>query len=149
MNIAKLGSVIRVLQGGEAKKQKEQKELFNEVLLMTLARASRSDVNIHPVEVDTIRKLVAKMTGEQVTAADVRVAAMSEIYETTPLEKALHRLGNTLSPEYRANVVQALAKVIRSDTEVSAQEIEFFNMVSEALDASPAEIAGLIGTNPI
>jgi uncharacterized tellurite resistance protein B-like protein len=149
MNIAKLGSVIKVLQGGEAKKQKEQKDLFNEVLLMTLARASRSDVNIHPVEVDTVRKLVAKITGEQVTAADVRVAAMSEIYETTPLEKALHRLSGTLKPDHRAMVVQALAKVIRSDTEVTGQEIEFFNMVAEALDASPAEIAGLVGTNPI
>jgi len=144
MNIAKLGSIVKVLQGGEAKKKKD---LFNEVLLMTLARASRSDINIHPVEVDTIRKLVAKITGEQVTAADVRVAAMSEIYETTPLEKCLSRLGGTLVPEHRAMVVQALAKVIRSDTEVSGPEIEFFNMVAEALGASPAEIAGLIGTN--
>ena len=147
MNIAKLGSVIKVLRGGEAKKQQEQTELFNEVLLMTLARASRSDVNIHPVEVDTVRNLVAKITGEQVTAADVRVAAMSGIYETTPLEKALRRLGGTLVSEHRAMVVQALASVIRSDTEVTAQEIEFFNMVAEALDASPAEIAGLVGTN--
>jgi uncharacterized tellurite resistance protein B-like protein len=114
---------------------------------MTLARASRSDINIHPVEVDTVRKLVAKITGEQVTAADVRVAAMSEIYETTPLEKALSRLGRTLASPHRATVVQALAKVIRSDTEVSAQEIEFFDKVVRALDASPAEIAGLIGTN--
>jgi uncharacterized tellurite resistance protein B-like protein len=147
MNIAKLGSVVKVLQGGEAKKQKEQQDLFNEVLLMTLARASRSDVNIHPIEVDTVRKLVAKITGEQVTAADVRVAAMSEIYETTPLEKALSRLGRTLSSEHRAMVVGALAKVIRSDTEVSAQEIDFFDMVARALDATPAEIAGLVGTN--
>jgi uncharacterized tellurite resistance protein B-like protein len=144
MNIAKLGSVVKVLQGGEAKKEQD---LFNEVLLMTLARASRSDINIHPVEIDTVRKLVAKITGEQVTAADVRVAAMSEIYETTPLEKALSRLGRTLVPEHRATVVQALAKVIRSDTEVSGPEIEFFNMVADALGASPAEIAGLIGTN--
>ena len=81
------------------------------------------------------------------TAADVRVAAMSEIYETTPLEKALRRLGSTLASEHRAMVVQALAKVIRSDTEVSGQEIEFFDMVCRAIDASPAEIAGLIGTN--
>jgi uncharacterized tellurite resistance protein B-like protein len=147
MNIAKLGSVVKVLRGGEAKKQAEEKELFNEVLLMTLARASRSDVNIHPVGVDTVRKLVAKITGEQVTAADVRVAAMSEIYETTPLEKALRRLGGIISPEHRATVVQALANVIRSDTEVTSQEIEFFNMVAEAIDASPAEIAGLVGTN--
>jgi hypothetical protein len=43
--------------------------------------------------------------------------------------------------------VQALANVIRSDTEVTSQEIEFFNMVAEAIDASPAEIAGLVGTN--
>jgi uncharacterized tellurite resistance protein B-like protein len=72
---------------------------------------------------------------------------MSEIYETTPLEKALRRLGGTILPEHRAMVVQSLASVIRSDTEVTSQEIEFFNMVAEAIDASPAEIAGLVGTN--
>jgi uncharacterized tellurite resistance protein B-like protein len=59
----------------------------------------------------------------------------------------LRRLGGTISPEHRAMVVQALANVIRSDTEVTSQEIEFFNMVAEAIDASPAEIAGLVGTN--
>jgi uncharacterized tellurite resistance protein B-like protein len=144
MKLAKLSSVLKVLQGGEAKKETQ---LFEEVLLMTLARASRSDVNIHPVEVDTIRKLIAKITGEQVTAADVRVAAMSEIYETTPLEKCLARLGKTIEPEHRAIVVQALAKVIRSDTEVTLQEIEFFNMVARAIGATPAELVGLVGTS--
>jgi uncharacterized tellurite resistance protein B-like protein len=135
---------MQVLQGGEAKKRTQ---LFKETLLMTLARASRSDVNIHPVEVDTVRKLVTKITGEQVTAADVQVAAMSEIYETTPLDRCLARLGKTLAPEHRAMVVQALAKVIRSDTEVTKQEIEFFDMVARAIDASPSEIAGLVGTD--
>lgn len=144
MKLAKLGSVMKVLQGGEAKKRTQ---LFKETLLMTLARASRSDVNIHPVEVDTVRKLVTKITGEQVTAADVQVAAMSEIYETTPLDRCLARLGKTLAPEHRAMVVQALAKVIRSDTEVTKQEIEFFDMVARAIDASPSEIAGLVGTD--
>jgi uncharacterized tellurite resistance protein B-like protein len=39
--------------------------------------------------------------------------------------------------------VQSLAEVIKSDTEVSVLEIDFFNSVAEALKATPAELIGL------
>jgi uncharacterized tellurite resistance protein B-like protein len=144
MNIASLSSVLKALQGGEGKAAAGE-QLFKEVLLMTLARASSTDANIDPVEVDTVRKLIKQIIGENVSAADVRVAANSELYETTPLEKALTRVRNKLDAKHRAAIVTSLAKVIKSDTDVSAREVAFFDMVARALDASPAELAGLIG----
>ena len=40
-------------------------------------------------------------------------------------------------------IIQTLAEVIRSDTEVSVLEIDFFNSVAEALKATHAELIGL------
>ena len=45
--------------------------------------------------------------------------------------------------EDRVAVVHLLAEVIKSDTEISVLEVDFFDMVARALNASPAEIAGL------
>ena len=40
--------------------------------------------------------------------------------------------------------MQALADVFRSDDNVSVLEIDFFNRTVEALNATPAQIAGLV-----
>jgi uncharacterized tellurite resistance protein B-like protein len=40
-------------------------------------------------------------------------------------------------------IIQTLAEVIRSDTEVSVLEIDFFNSIAEALKATPSELIGL------
>jgi len=40
-------------------------------------------------------------------------------------------------------IVQTLAEVIRSDTEVSVLEVDFFNKIADALRATPAELVGL------
>ena len=45
--------------------------------------------------------------------------------------------------EHRAQVIDALADVFRSDEHVSPLEIDFFNRTVEALDLTPAQIAGL------
>lgn len=144
MNIASLGSVLRVFKGGEPAAD-ERDQLFKEVLLLTLARASSVDANIDPVETETVRELVAQITGENITTADVRIAAASEIYETTSLDNCLARMRHGLSAEHRATVVQALARVIKSDTDVTKREIDFFDRIAHALHAAPAEIAGLVG----
>jgi uncharacterized tellurite resistance protein B-like protein len=44
----------------------------------------------------------------------------------------------------RAGTVHALADVLRSDKSVSVLEVDFFNGVAEALQVTPAEIAGLV-----
>ncbi len=143
MSMADLSNVLKIFRGTDLSPE-EESELFREVLLMTLSRASSSDANIAPIEVETVQAIVEKSTGEEVSAADIRVAAASELYETAPLEKYLSSCGRKLDATSRVATVQALADVIKSDTRVTSREVQFFDMVALALAVTPAEIAGLI-----
>ena len=142
MSIADLGNVLKIFSGSELSEE-EHKALYQEVLLMVLARASSSDSNIQPVEIETIQEMVQRETGNEITSQDVRKAGRTELYETTPLDKYLNSTGKKLSAHERVRVIQLLADVVKSDTEVSVLEIDFFNMVANSLHATPAEIIGL------
>lgn len=142
MGIADLSNVLSIFRGGEPDPEK-QKELFKEVLLMTLARASSSDSAIHSLEVESIRGILKRETGEEFTVADVRKAARSDLYEDVPLAKYLGSVSKKLAPADRVRIIQTLAEVIRSDTEISVLEVDFFNSIAEALKATPAELMGI------
>ncbi|MEM7430866.1 MAG: TerB family tellurite resistance protein [Pseudomonadota bacterium] len=142
MAIADLKNVLKLF-GGSDISEAEQDALRKEVLLMTLARAADADINIQVAEVDRIREILKQHTGEEFSAADVRVAARSDLYAEANLRKYLGSVGKKLRSEDRADVVAALADVFRSDQNVSPLEIDFFDRTVRALDASPAEIAGL------
>ena len=143
MAIIDLGNVLKIFGGG-APSPGEREQLVKEVLLMTLARASSSDSNTNPVEVATVQSVLKEVTGEDISAADVRVAAASEIFETAPLEKYLSSVSRSLSSSDRATIARSLARVIRSDTQVSEAEVEYFNRIAAALGATAAELAGLV-----
>ena len=143
MAIADLKSVLKIFGGGDVSEE-ERKELFKEVLLMTLARAANADINIQTVEVDRIREILSEHTGQEFSAADIRVAARAELYAEATLRKDLASVTSKLSNQERAATVDGLADVFRSDMSVSVLEIDFFNRVAVALQASPAEIAGLV-----
>ncbi len=123
--------------------EEEQKELYREVLLMTLARASSSDANIHPVEIETIQQIMQRETGQELTEADIRKAARSELYESVNLRKYLRSAQRQLNAEDRSKIVQAVADVIKSDAQINVLEIDFFNRVTDALRITPAEPLGL------
>ena len=142
MSIADLGNVLKIFGGSELTEE-EHKALYQEVLLMVLARASSSDSNIQPIEIETIQEMVQRETGNEITSQDVRKAGRTELYETTPLAKYLTSAGKKLTTPERIQVIQLLADVVKSDTEVSVLEIDFFNMVANSLHATPAEIIGL------
>lgn len=144
MGIADLSSVLKIL-GESAPSEEEQEALYAEALLMTLARASSSDANIDSAEISTIQGIVKRETGEDLSPQDVRRAARTELYETTPLRKYLRNIRRDLRPDDRRKIVQALAEVINSDCKVSVLEIDFFNRVADALRITPAELAGLHG----
>lgn len=142
MAIADLSSVLKIF-GETSLSAEEQKKLYGEVLMMVLARAASSDANVHPVEIQTIQKIVQRETGEDVQESDIRLAARPELYESVPMRKYLRSVQRKLNADDRLNVVQSLAEVIKSDTEISVLEIDFFNRVSDALRITPAELAGL------
>ncbi len=113
MGIADLSNVLSIFGGGEPDPEK-QKELFKEVLLMTLARASSSDASIQQIEVESIRGILKRETGDDFSVADVRKAARSDLYETVPLGKYLASASRKLSSQDRVKIIQTLAEVIRS-----------------------------------
>ena len=143
MAIADLKSVLKIFGGSELSDD-EQCELIKEVLLMTLARAADADINIQTVEVDRIREILKERTGQDFSAADIRVAAREELYAEATLRKYLASVRHKLSALDRSETIHALADVLRSDQSVSVLEVDFFNRVAEALQVTPAEIAGLV-----
>ena len=143
MAIADLKNVLKIFGGSEVSAEQES-DLFKEVLLMTLARAADADINIQTVEVDRIREILKTHTGEDFTSADIRVAARSELYAEATLVKYLGSVYKKLSDPHRAQTIQALADVFRSDSTVSVLEVDFFDNVAEALHIKPSQVAGLV-----
>ena len=145
MSIGDLSKVLKIF-GGSDISEDEQKDLYQEVLLMVLARASSSDSNIHPLEIKAIQDMVKRETGKTISEQDVRKAARTELYESTSLAKYLTSARKKLADADRVKVIHLLAEVVKSDTSVSVLEIDFFNMVATALHATPAEIIGISGS---
>lgn len=143
MAIADLQNVLKVFGGSDVSAEQEN-DLFEETLLMTLARAANADVSIQHVEVETIQNILKKHTGKDFSSADVRVAARQELYAEATLVKYLRGVEKKLSEQHCSEVVLALAEVFRSDQTVSGLEIDFFNNVVGALNVTPAQIAGLV-----
>jgi len=143
MAIADLKNVLNIFGGADVSDD-QQSELFKEVLLMTLARAADADINIQTVEVERIRKILKQHTGEDFSSADIRVAARSELYAESTLRKYLGSVRKKMSDAHRAQTVQALADVFRSDSSVSVLEVDFFDRVATALQVTPSQIAGLV-----
>ncbi len=147
MSLVDFGNILKFVRGGEPTPE-EKKQLFKEATLMALARATSSDTNIQNVEVEAVQKILIKVTGEEVSAADIRVAAESELFEKQPLEKYLSGVGRKLEAKDRMTIMHSLAEVIRSDERVSHFETDYFDMVARALQATPSEIFGLAADGP-
>ncbi len=142
MAIVDFSRVLKIFSESSPSEEK-QNELYREVLLMTLARASSSDANIDPVEIETIQQIMQRETGQELTEADIRKAARSELYESVNLRKYLRSVQRQLKAEDRSKIVQAVVDVIKSDTQINVLEIDFFNRVADALRITPAETLGL------
>jgi uncharacterized tellurite resistance protein B-like protein len=142
MAIADLANVLNIFREKELNDDAKD-TLYKEVLLMTLARAASSDANIDPVELQTVQTIMKRVTGEDISDADIRLASRPALFEAAPFGKYLSSVRRRISSEQRAGVVCALAAVIKSDTKVSVLEVDFYNMVARELQATPAEIAGL------
>ena len=112
MAIADLKNVLNIFGGSELS-EGQQSELFKEVLVMTLARAADADINIQTVEVDRIREIIKEHTGEDISAADIRVAARSELYAEATLRKYLRSVRSKMAARDRAETLNALADVFR------------------------------------
>lgn len=136
-------SVIKKMFGGKDLAEDERLDLVKEVMVMTLARVTRTDTNIESEEVATVRRVLKEKLGEDLSPADVRVAASSELFEKEPLERHLKKAGILLSDEDKEMVARALGEVIHADTNVHERETEFFDKAVKALGVSDAVIADI------
>jgi uncharacterized tellurite resistance protein B-like protein len=143
MALAEFKNVLKFIRGGNPTPE-ERKQLFKEAALMALARATNADTNMRHVEIETVQRVLMGLTGEEVTLADIRVAARSDVFERQPLQKYLSGVGRKLDTGDRVSLLGALADVVRSDERISHFETDYFDMVAAALSATPSEIAGLV-----
>ena len=111
MAIADLKHVLKIFGGSDVDASQET-DLFEEVLLMTLARAANADVSIQHVEVEMIQDILKNHTGKEFSAADVRVAAREELYAEATLVKYLRGAEKKLSEAHCTEIVQALTSQV-------------------------------------
>jgi uncharacterized tellurite resistance protein B-like protein len=143
MKLSNLKNVLKIVSGSELNEQ-EYRDLLKEAVLMTLSRGTKKDSYIHPCEVETVRRQVQALTGDEVSEADVRVAANADIYETVPFKSCLERLSEQLRTPDRVSIVNGLAEVLKCDNSVIRdEEVGYFNEVARALRVTPAQMAGL------
>ena len=138
MAFGNLSKVLNIF-GGSSTGEKTQDEFYKEVLFTILARASKADANIHPVEIETIQRIMERETGQDYTETDIRNASWSGLNESANLRKYLRSVRGRLNDENKATILRALVDVIKSDTEINVLEIDFFNRVVDALRLTPAE----------
>ena len=146
MSLASLDHILKFFGGAEPTAD-ELKDIVNETVLLVLARATAADTNIKHLEVESVRAIIRKNTGEDLSAKDVRMAAHSGIFDSDPLERHLARVCNKIDIHDRVMIANSLAEVILVDERVTGREVRFFNVVADALDLTPANIAGLMVTH--
>ena len=143
---ATLNAISTLFQEQRTKTQLAD-ELFNEAVLMTLARATSADSNINKVEVALVQEKVKQVTGFDISSPDVHVAANSKLYEQAPLDNYLWSISPRLSKEQRVAIVEALAEIIRADNIVTQREVRFFNIVAQSLRLDYSDLVHLQPTD--
>jgi uncharacterized tellurite resistance protein B-like protein len=118
-------------------------DLFRELFVLVLARATDADAYTHPAEIEVVQGVIKEELGEDLSSAEVRTAALSKIYEKAPLKRCLTDGAPKLSMDQRRTILAGLVRVMRADDRVSSREAEFFNMVVESLHLTAADAAGL------
>ena len=134
--------VKNIFGGDQSLSPEQQTKLFEELLFLTLSRASRSDLDISTVEVAKIQQILKSAADIDASEQEVRTAGMSELYEVAPLEKYVAKASKGLTVEQRKTIVHALYEVIGVDGKFSHTEADFFNTIASAINLKPIEMMG-------
>lgn len=143
MSLVNFSKMTKLLHDNK-RRAKHKQVLFQEVMLMVLSRVTRVDSNIENIEVAKVQEVLKSELGQDITDAEIRTAASSEVFESMPLERYLSTATRKLDERERIVIMTSLASVIRSDDQIRAPELDFFDKVALALRATPSEIAGLV-----
>ncbi len=116
---------------------------YRELFVMVLARATDADCYTHPAEVEAVQRVIKEHLDEDLTEQDIQSVAVTDLYKSAPLEKYISSLAPKLSIAQRKNIIHGLVEVLRSDGQVAASEVEYFNSVAMALRLTYSEVVGL------
>lgn len=122
--------------------EEERTKLFEDLLFLVLSRASRSDLDISAVEIETIQKILEDSAGIEASQQDIRTAGMSELYEVAPIEKFASKSAKVLSVKQRQIILKALYEVVGIDGVYSHSEADFFDNIASAMKLRPIEMMG-------
>ena len=143
MSLLNFSKITKLLKDNERRKKHKQ-VLFQEVMLMVLARVTRADSNVETVEIEQVQKVLKEELGQDFSIAEIRTASSSAIFEKESLESFLSTATRKLDEHERMIILSSLEKVIRSDEVIRPFELDFFDRVALALRATPSEIAGMV-----
>ncbi len=124
--------------------QGDDADLFRELFVMVLARATDADAYTHPAEVATVQGVIKDEIGLELSSNEIRTAALSKVYESVPLNRCLSDAAPKLSTDQRRTILRGLVAVMHADDRISSREADFFNMVVSSLRMTAADAAGLI-----
>ena len=134
--------ISKIFGSDDSLSEQDQQKLFEELLFLTLSRASRSDLDISDVEVSKIQEIIKRDGGIEASEQEIRTAGMSELYEIAPLEKYVAKASKGLKPEQCATIFAALYELINVDNRISVTEAEFVNGIANAMNLQPVELLG-------
>ena len=143
MSLVNFSSITKLLSDNK-RRAKHKQELFQEVMLMVLSRVTRADSNIESSEISRVQEVLKAELGQDISEAEIRTAASSQIFEEQSLDRFLATATRKFDERERVVILSSLVSVIRSDENVRSFELDFFDRVALALRATPSEIAGLI-----
>lgn len=141
MSLINFESLTSLFQSSGSDEASER--LMKEVLVLVLARATSADKNVDPSEIAAVQAVLSEVLGESVSAADIKLASQSELFERQTLDRYLNKAARKMNDEDRVLILQCLLRVLRSDDHIREFELDYFDRVANALKATPSEIAGL------
>ena len=140
--MSKFSFISKIFGGDSSLSTEDQSKLYEELLLLTLSRASRSDLDISVVEIAKIKQILSDSAGVEASEQEIRTAGMSELYETAPLEKYVAKAAKSLTLEQRRALIGALYEVVGADDVFGHHEADFFDSIAKALNLRPIEMMG-------
>ncbi|MBT8138568.1 MAG: TerB family tellurite resistance protein [Gammaproteobacteria bacterium] len=135
--------LLKLIFGGEKIREDKRQALYAETMFMVLSGAARADLNIEPVELKRIHKILRNKLDQDISEHDIQLAGETELFETAPIQKYVSRASRFLTVEQRQEVLRAMIEVFLSDGVLGPLEKAYFDSIVDALHLKPSEMLAL------
>ena len=115
----------------------------HEALFKTLSVMTNADTNVQAVEVEMVQNIFKDITGIEMSAKDVHMAAKSEFLEDRTIQKYLSGVEGKLSGDEKKLIMHSLAKIINADNDARPREVVMFNDAAKALKVPASDLVDI------